>query len=151
LIPSWSSTMNSWGMTWMIAVHRDRHRLGGLDHALQIGGADLVVLARHRDDAAAVDAADVIAGDAGVHPLDRHARHALGLVDRALDAGHGLVEVDDHPAAQPLAGRVPDPHDAQAGGAVPVRVRDDARDLGGADVESHVRPPCLCHGAVHLL
>ncbi len=75
LMPSWSSTMNSCGMTWMIS------RSIGIAIALAASttrstsaGADLVVLARDRDHAAAVDAADVVAGDAGVHALDRHAR-----------------------------------------------------------------------------
>jgi len=65
-----------------LAVHRDGDRLGGLDDAFHVGGRDLVVLARDRDDAAAVDAADVVAGDAGVDALDLDARHALGLPRR---------------------------------------------------------------------
>src|SRR5262249_29447824 len=99
-----------------LAIGGDGDRLRGLDHALHVGGRDLVVLARHRHDAAAVQAADVVAGDAGVHALGLHAGHALGLLDRARDARHGLLEVDDGTAAQALARGVAHAHDAQLTG-----------------------------------
>src|SRR5207247_8021598 len=121
-----------------LAVHRNRDRLGRLDHAIHVGGPDLVVLARDRDHAAAVDAADVIAGDPRCHGADRDAGHALGLVHRALDAGDGLLEVDDHAAPQPLARGVA--HADHARLVTAVLVGDDARDLGGADGEPYAGP-----------
>ena len=134
-----------------LAVHGDGDGLGRLDHPVHVGRADLVVPARDRDDAAAVDAADVVAGDAGVDALHRHARHALGFVHRALDAGDGLLEVHDHAPAQSLAGRGAHPHHPRSAGAVAAGVRDDAGDLRGADVQSDVRPCRLSHGADHPL
>jgi len=133
-----------------LAIGGDRDRLGGLHHAVDVGGTDLVVLAGDRDHAAAVDRADVVAGDPGGDALHRKPGHALGLVHGALDAGHGLLEVHHHAAAQTLAGGVADSDHAHGGRVVPVGVRDDAGDLGGADVEPDVRPCRLCHCA-HLL
>src|SRR4029453_19005192 len=68
-----------------LAVHGDGHRLGRFDDALDVGGGDLFVTARHGDHAARVDGADVIAGDAREHALHRHAGHALRLLDGAHD------------------------------------------------------------------
>ena len=73
------------------------------------------------DDAAAVDAADVAAGDAGVHAGDLDAGHLLGLADRLLDGLDGGVDVDHHAAPQPARGRRA--HADDVAGRRPARAR----------------------------
>ena len=84
-----------------LAVQRDGDRLGRVDDPGDVGLADLLVL--HRDDALAVEALDVAAGDAGVDGGDLAAGHQLGLFDRAADGGDGGLDVDHHALAQALA------------------------------------------------
>ena len=113
-----------------LAVHRDRDRLGGLDHPRDVGLADLLVL--DRDDAVAVEPADVGAGDRGEHRRDLAAGHVLGLVDRGADRAHRGVDVDHHATAQALRRRGADADDVDA---VVGHLARDRGDLGGADVE----------------
>jgi len=72
---------------------------------------------------------------------------AMSIEDVILRQGAVLVKlqgVDDRTAAEAFAGGVAHPDDAQF--TLRVLVGDDARDLGGADVESDVRPCHLGHG-----
>ena len=90
-----------------LELGRDVDRLGGLDDPVDVLAGDLLVLAHHRDHAARVDRADVIAGDADVHRLDLQPGHHLGLVHRFLHRVDGLVEVDDVAAPRPFHRRRP--------------------------------------------
>ena len=113
------------------------HRLGRLDHVLDVGVRDLAVA--DRDHAVGVQAPDVAAGDAGVDRVDLAAGHQLGLLDRALDGLHGRFDVDDHALLQAARGlrAQADDLDRSLG-----RELADQRDhLGGADVQSHDHGP----------
>src|SRR4030067_761656 len=75
------------------------------------------VLAGHGDDAAAVRALDVAAGDAGVDAPHRRAGHLLGLGDGDLDRLDRGVDVDDDaPPQAPRRGRA-DADDVEAADA----------------------------------
>ena len=132
-----------------LAILRQADRARGLDRALDVRLAHLAVLAGDGHDAAAVDAADMAAGDAGVDARDLDARHLLGLADGGPDRLHGRVDVDHDAAAEAARGRAADADDVEAGR--PDRLADDGADLRGADVEaddevrrlgaSHQAPP----------
>ncbi len=117
-MPSWSSMMNSCGITWMTS------RSIGIATALAASitrrtslSRDLAVL--HRDDAVGVEAVDVAARDAGVDRGDLAVGHQLGLFDRVLDRVDGGVDVDHHALAQ-----------------APRRVRADPDDVDAVSVAS---------------
>ena len=78
-------------------------RLGGLDHARDIGLRDLAVFDRHH--AGRVDAPDMAAGDAGVDAGDLAVRHQLGFLERLLDAGYRGIDVHNHAALKAEARR----------------------------------------------
>src|SRR4029077_1757095 len=120
-----------------LAVRRDRDRLGGLDDPLEIARTDLRVLARHRDHAAAVDAADVVPRDAGEDAADGPARHPLRLLDRALDGPRRLLEVHDHAPLEAVRRGRSHPDDADPVPAL-VGLRHNGGDLGGPDVQPRV-------------
>src|SRR5262249_42585297 len=84
---------------------------------------------------AAVHAADVAAGHAGIHRGDLNAGRALGFPHRLLDRLHGGVDVDDHALAQPPRGDGAHPDDVER--ARGPRLGDDGADLGRAHVQSH--------------
>src|SRR5207248_3006279 len=115
-------------------ILRQADRARGLDGALDVRLAHLAVLAGDGHDAAAVDAADVAAGDAGVDARDLDARHLLGLADGRPDRLHGRVDVDDDATAEAARGRAADADDVEADR--PDRLADDGADLRGADVEA---------------
>ena len=79
-------------------------RLGGVEGAAHVLARDLAVLAGDRDHAAAVDAADVRAGQPEVHRVDLDAGRQLGLLERLLDRLDRGLEVDDD--AAPDAARI---------------------------------------------
>ena len=127
-----------------LAVHRDRHGLGRVDHPLDVPLTDLLVL--DRDDAAGIEALDVAAGDAGDDRVDLAPRHQLCLFYGFLDRLDGRVDVRDDALAHPARGARPDADDVQAlVGDLP----DDREDLGCPDVQAdytvfvfrHVRSP----------
>jgi hypothetical protein len=76
-----------------LLIRRDRDRLGGVDHVLDVAARDLLVA--YRNDPVGVQAAHVAAGDAGEHRVDLAARHELGFFHRTLDRLHGGFDVDD--------------------------------------------------------
>ena len=125
-----------------LAVGRQGRRLRRVEHALDVRARDLAVLARHRDHAARVDAADVGAGDAHVGARDLDAGHHLGLLARGLERLDRRLDVDDVAAARAAVGRtalVRRPRGAPRAS----RLADQHPDLRGADVDSHdvfVRP-----------
>jgi len=96
-----------------LAVQRDADRAGGVDGAPHVHLLDLAAL--DGDDAVAVEALDVAAGDPGEHGADLDAGHELGLLDGLLDRLDGAVDVDDDPLAKPLGGGRPQPDDVDAG------------------------------------
>ena len=111
----------------------DGHRLGGVDHALDVALHHLLVL--DRDDAVRIEAAHVAAGDAGIHRVDLAAGHELGFLDRALNGLHGGLDVDHHALLQAARGMAADADDLQR--AVGLDFADDGDDLAGADVQAH--------------
>ena len=128
-----------------LTVGRNRHRLGGVDHAPDVFLLDHAVARGDRDDAARVDALDVGSRDAHAGLLDLDPGHELGLFDHLLDRFDGGVEVDDNPLAHALRFGVRGAHHVEA--AVVHRLRDDRADLVGADVESRDVPVVLTsHG-----
>src|SRR5438034_4083903 len=104
-----------------------------LDDAVHVVGAHLVMVAGYRHRAAAVDAANVAAGDPRVDPGDLDARHLLGLADRGLDGLDRRVDVDDDAAPDPARRRGADPDDVQ--GAPGRRLGDERANFRGADVQ----------------
>ena len=134
-MPSWSSTTNSWGSTCRIS------RSMGMETALaasidapHVLALDHAVLARDRDHAPRVEAADVGARDAHVGGADLHPGHQLGLLDHALDGVDGGLEVDDHALAQALGLGLADADDVEA--ALVGDLGHDRADLVGADVQA---------------
>ena len=118
-----------------LALRRDVHGAGRGQDALHVVARHLVIAPGDGDDAAAVQAAHVRAGDADEGAIGRAAGHQLGLLDRLLDRGDAGVEVDHDPLA----------HAAGRGGAVAddvdrapaLGLGDQDAYLGGADVQSH--------------
>src|SRR5207247_5419831 len=96
------------------ASGRQRYRLGGIDRAADVLARDLAILARDRDDAAAVEALDVRARQREVDRVDLDAGHHLGLVDRFLDRIDRRLEVDDDAAADAARFRRADADDVDA-------------------------------------
>jgi hypothetical protein len=84
-------------------VGRNRHGLGRVEYALEVGGADFAIA--DRDDAVGVQAADVVAGHADERRVNAAAGHQLGFFDGALDRLHGGLDVHHHALLQ-AAGRV---------------------------------------------
>jgi len=108
-------------------------RLGRIDHPLHVALHHLLVL--DGDDAVRVEAADVAAGDAGIHRMNFASRHQLGLFHRALDRLHGRFDVDHDPFFEAPRRMAADADDLQ--GAVRFDLADDGDDFAGADVEAH--------------
>ena len=75
--------------------------LARIDDALDVGGVDLSVVVRDRNDAAVIDAANVLAGDADDRFLDMDPGHPFGLLGRRFDRLHRLFEIDHHAATHP--------------------------------------------------
>ena len=117
-----------------LAVGGQGRRLRRLEHALDVLAGDLAVLARHRDHAARVDAADVGAGDADVGARDLDAGHHLGLLARRLERLDRGLDVDDVALARAAVGgqALADHLDA----ALVVALADEHPHLGGADVDA---------------
>ena len=126
-----------------LTVHGDVARLGMLADARDVGLADLAVLQRHH--AAAAEALDVAAGDAGVHVGDLGAGHGLGLVDGPLNGAHRRLDVVHHALAQALRRVRTDADDVDA---LVGEFADDGADLRRADVQPDDDFPFLlaCHG-----
>ena len=116
-----------------LAVLRQVDGPRGVDGALDVDHRDFAVLVADGDDAAAVDAPDVAAGDARVHARHFDPGHLLGLAHGLADRLHGRVDVHDDPLAQATGRRRADSHHVDA--AAGVRLGDDRADLRRADVE----------------
>ena len=123
-----------------LPVHRDRHRLGGVDDAAHVVAAHLSVL--HGDDAVGVEALDVSSRNPRVYRRDLAVRHQLRFFHGVLDGIDGGVDVDDDALAQSLRRVRTDSDDI---GAVLCALRNDRADLGGADVEAHDQIVFACH------
>ena len=130
-----------------VAVDRQRDGARQLQHLVHVGGADLLVLDRHR--ARRVDALDVAARDADVDLRDLAAGHALGFEDRLLDRGHRRVDVDDDALLEAARRVGADADDVEA---VWADLADDAailvvpmsRPTMMSEASSrHVRPSCF--------
>ncbi len=112
-------------------VGGDRHRLGGIDHVLDVTVRDLAVA--DRDHAMGVEATYVAAGDAGVDGVDLAVRHQLGFLDRALDRLHGRFDIHHHALLQPARGLTSQTDHLD--GAVRSDLAHERDHLGGADIE----------------
>ena len=114
-----------------LLIRRDRHRLGGIDHVVDIPVAHLLVA--HTHDAVGVEAAHVAAGDAGEHRVDLAARHELCFLHRALDRLHRGFDVHDDALFQSPRGLGAEAE--QLDRAIEPHLSHQRHDLGGADVE----------------
>ena len=124
-----------------LAVLRQIDRARGLDHALDVGVAHLVVLAGDPHDTAAVHAADMAPRDPREGARDLDPGHLLGLADGSPDRLDRRVDVDDDPAPEPARGCAADADDVQA---APGRgLGDDRANLRGADVQADDEIGCL--------
>ena len=127
--------------------HLHAHGLGEVHglvhHPLLVGGGDLLAL--HGDDRARGDPLDVAAGDPRVHLVHPDARHLLRVFHRVADGLHGLLHVHHEPAPQALGLGDAEADDLEV--ARFLELRDDAADLGGADVEPDDDPIPGCHSA----
>ncbi len=81
-----------------LASRRQGNRLGGIDRAPHVVAGNLAVLARDRDDAAAVESLDVRARDGDVDRVDFDTGHQLCLLDGAFDGVDRRLEVHDRAA-----------------------------------------------------
>ena len=88
-------------------VSRDRHGLGGVDHALDVGRADFAIADRH--DAVGVQAADVIARQRRRTPSESGNRPSAALLRWRADRLHGGLDVHHHALLQARDGCVPIP------------------------------------------
>ena len=114
-------------------VGRNGQRSSRIDHPVDVVRGDLAV--SNRDDAVGVEAADVTAGDAGVHRVDGAVTDQLGLFDRPLDGLHGGFDVH-HDAFLEAVGTVgADADDLEA--TVRLHFAHYGCHLAGADVEAH--------------
>src|SRR3990167_4193553 len=114
-----------------LLVARQADRAGGFDHPVDVGGRDFLLLDFHHT--ARIDAADMAAGDAGMHLVDLAIGHQLGLLQRALDCAHRGFDVDHH-ALLHAVGFV-HAHADHLQHAVRLDLADDGHDLGGADIQ----------------
>ncbi len=116
-----------------LAPGRKGHGLGGVDGAPHVVAGDFAVLARDRDDPAAVEAFDVRPRDGQVHRVDLDTGHQLGFVDRVLDGIDGRFEIDDGAAPDAFGLGDADADDLEA--AVIHHLCDDGRHFRGANVQ----------------
>ena len=82
-----------------LSIHGNGHGTGGIDDPLHIGFGDLGPL--DGDDAAAVEAGDVPAGDAGVDRGYLAAGHQFGLFHGFFNGIHRGFDIDHHALAKP--------------------------------------------------
>ena len=80
-------------------VGRNGHRLGRIQHPVQVGPGDLAFADRLQ--ALRVAALHMVAGDRGIHRTDLAAGHQVGFFDRALDRFHRGFDVHHHAALEP--------------------------------------------------
>ena len=116
-----------------LAVGRQVDGARRVDDALDVDGRHLAIAAGDGDDAPAVHAADVSAGDARVDAGDLDAGLRLGVPDRLLDRVDRRFDVDDDAASEPPRRRRPEADHVEA---VRRPGRDDRADLRGPDVQS---------------
>ena len=111
-----------------------RYRDGAcrIDHPVDIVGTDLLIPDCH--DAMRIQAADMAAGDSGIHGVNIATGHQLGRLDRPLDRMHGGFDVDDDTLLEAPRGMRADANDLDA--AVIAHLADDGDDLGRADVQA---------------
>src|SRR5581483_2840933 len=109
------------------------HRPRCIERAFDVIVADVVPVVGQADDALAVLRGDVRVGDADVGLLDMKPGDLLTLVNRAGDAFHRLVDVDDHALLEALGRRDADAEDSEV--AAVTKLTDHRADLGGPDVD----------------
>src|SRR5690606_23291362 len=95
----------------------------------------------------ALEALDVVAGDADVDAVRLDAGRALGLADGLLHGGHRLVDVDDDAAVEPFGHGDPDAEHVDA--VELVRGGDHRADLRRPDVYADY--DAIIHGNCWLL
>src|SRR5690606_27394963 len=117
-------------------VGRDGYCLGGVDDTLQVGTIHFTVA--DGDDAVAVEAADVAAGNTHVHRMNLAAGHELGFFNGALDGLDGGFDIHHDPLLETAGRRGADSHNVD--GAVTLDLADDRHHLGGADVQANDHP-----------
>ena len=115
-----------------LAIHRQCHRLGGIDDSLDISLGNLTAFPRDCNHPAAVDPLDVAAGNPHEGRKDIHPSHQLGLFQGALDRVHGDINVYHDPFSETFGRTGPDADDVER--PVLRQLSDDGTDLGGADI-----------------
>jgi hypothetical protein len=116
-----------------LLIGRYRYRPRGIDDPIDVARRHLFV--PDRDDAVGVEAADVIAGDAGIHRVDLAAGHQLRFLDGALNRLHRGLDVDDDAFLQAPGWMNADTDDFDA--VVLGYFADDGRHLGCTDIQTH--------------
>jgi hypothetical protein len=118
-----------------LTVHGKSNGLGRIDHPFDILFCYYFVFAADRDNAFAVYAPDMIAGNSGKYILDMASRHQLGLLNGPFDRLDGFIDVDDDTPAQSLGGGGPYPCNAQ--GIILVYLGHNYGNLGRADIKAY--------------
>ena len=116
-----------------LLVRRYGNGTRGIDHPLDILRHDFLVT--DGDDAMRVQAADMAAGDTGIHRVDLATGHELGLFDGTLYGMHRRLDVDDDAFFQPPRGMRADTDDLEV--ALRQDFADDGDDLGGTDIQPY--------------
>ena len=129
-----------------LLVRRNRHRLGRVDHPLQIQAIHFPVLDRH--DAVGIEAADVTAGNTHVDRVNLAARHQLSLFHRTLYGLHRRFDVNHHAFLHTLGGVGAYAHNLYV--ALWPYLTDNRHHLGGTYIKAHDHLLVLpaAHGSV---
>src|SRR5690554_224153 len=113
-------------------VRRNGHRLGGIDHPVNIRLGYFPVADRH--DAVRVQAFDVATGNTCINRVNPATRHQFRFFHGTLNGLHSGLDVHHHSALE-AAGRVgTDPHYFDR--SIHLALADNRNHLGGSDIQA---------------
>ena len=113
-------------------VSRNRNCLRCINHSINVAIAYLLV--SNSNDAVRVQAANVAAGNAGIHRMYVASRHQLRFFNRSLYAVNCRFDVDHDAFLEPAGRMGTDPDDFDPAGVVDLAY--DRNDLRCSDIES---------------
>ena len=116
------------------AVRGQRHALGILQQTIHVLECDFVFRTADGDDTTALEALDVVAGNADIHRAHLDTGLPLGVGDGLLYGADGFINVRDRSTGHPLVLRLADAENVDA--FIRVFRCDHCTDLGRPDVES---------------